>query len=177
MKTPDEAQQEYKRRNPRGWCPWETEEATQFLAELEEALKPKYHVGLWGSFLKGEDTTNDLDILIIPHNSNVFSLEEVHSILVGMGMEMLVGVKSVHRQWKKYGSNDRKACEVWELRGEGEKNPRKVDVFLPYLKGDSNVLIDSLATEIGHRFWKQSDEGTRDVMLGMVEVLREGMGR
>ena len=131
----DEKQKEYKRRRRHLWSRWSQSEAEEFIKDLSEKLKPKYHVGLFGSSLIFEEkyeTKGDLDILIIPHNSNEHNIEDIHKILIEeVGLANMSTAISVRKAWQKFGSNDKKVCEVWALNNSSYY-PKKVDIFYPY---------------------------------------------
>ena len=137
----DEKQKEYKRSRRHLWDRWCQSDVEDFIKYLSEKLKPKYHVGLFGSSLIFEEKNErkgDLDILIIPHNSNEHNIEEVHTILrEQVGLINVSTAISVRRAWQKFGSNDKKVCEVWAL-DRRPYFPKKVDIFYPY--ADAELL-------------------------------------
>jgi hypothetical protein len=102
---------------------WDLYRAITFIRELETALAPNYHVALAGSTLHRGYSDNDLDIIVLPHNSIRNSYVEVKNLLEVFGMNRRVDCAGVHKKWAKSGSTDTKHVEVWSYKG------LKIDVF------------------------------------------------
>lgn len=102
---------------------WTREEAFTLIDELSRRLAPDYYLGLAGSLLLKESSTNDLDLIIYPACSLRQNYERVSRALIKAGLRKMHSRDVVHAQWRKLGSEDTKHVEVWSYNG------RKVDIF------------------------------------------------
>jgi hypothetical protein len=92
---------------------WTFEEALNTIQHLEQTLHPHYHVALAGGVLHHGDSKHDLDLIVFPHSSPHFEIEEVHALLMRMGLTLKVPREVIVKAWRKKGSNDNKYVEVW----------------------------------------------------------------
>jgi hypothetical protein len=104
---------------------WTFVQALEFVRSLELVLAPLgFHTALGGSVLHTGQSTNDLDVIVFPHNVGRVDMDPVHAALVGMGLTLLADRLQVARIWVRKGSLDTKHVEAW-------KTPKgqKVDLF------------------------------------------------
>ncbi len=103
------------------------EEILPLVKQIDMILGDRYHVALGGSMLTEGSSTKDMDLFIYPHTTELASLEEVHSYLKALpGMKKVFSTRFVHRQWRKQGSKDTKAVEVWVW------GKLRIDIFYPW---------------------------------------------
>lgn len=105
--------------------PWTFEESITFVRNLEIILKPLgFNVGLTGSVLYKGESSNDLDVIIFPHNTGKIDMEPVNDTLVKMGLTLLADRAKVANIWARKGSTDAKHVEAWKT-----SKGQKVDLF------------------------------------------------
>jgi hypothetical protein len=104
---------------------WTFVQSLEFVRKLETVLDPLgFHTGLTGSVLQEGKSSNDLDIIVYPHNSGRVNFDPIHQALKDMGLQLLADHTQVARVWIRKGSFDTKCVEAWKT----EKG-QKVDLF------------------------------------------------
>ncbi len=107
------------------WNPWTSEEGLTFVRALQEALAPLgFNVGLTGSVLLKGESTNDIDVIVYPHNAGKIDMGPVKAALEDFGLKLLADRIRVANVWARNGSTDTKHVEAWETEGG-----KKVDLF------------------------------------------------
>lgn len=103
---------------------WTLAEATVFVRDLSKAIEPAgYEVAIAGSVLKKGRSMNDLDVVIFPRSTAEEDPIALLAALQNWGMIRRHDTPWVHKAWRKQGSKDTKAVEVWEYKD------KRVDLF------------------------------------------------
>lgn len=104
---------------------WTFVQSLEFVRKLEAVLEPLgFHTGLTGSVLQEGRSSNDLDIIVFPHNSGRVNYDPIHQALQDMGLKLLADRIQVARVWIRKGSFDTKHVEAWTT-----EIGQKVDLF------------------------------------------------
>lgn len=103
---------------------WTREEAIDLCIKLDAVLNfHGFHCGLIGSVLTKGTSTDDLDLIIFPHNTSEYMLKGAYEALQTFGMKRVLTRASIAHSWHREGSLDTKHVELWEF---GRK---RVDLF------------------------------------------------
>ena len=105
---------------------WTLAEGVDFVKHLECYMHPRYHVALGGSVLHKGESDNDIDILVLPHSTDHWELEEIYIRLEAAQMKLKITNEVVMKKWRDGGSTDTKYVEVWTWEH------KRVDVFYPW---------------------------------------------
>lgn len=105
---------------------WTFVQSLEFVRHLEKVLEPLgFHTALGGSVLQEGKSSNDLDVIVFPHNNGRVNFDPIHQALRDeMGLVLLADRIQVARIWVRRGSFDTKHVEAWKT----EKG-QKVDLF------------------------------------------------
>lgn len=107
--------------NPRHWT---LEEARELINHLEQHLRPHYFCGLTGSVLYAGESNHDVDVLVMPMQSQHFDRGEIAECLKKAELSQAVQREQVIKVWRERGILDEKWVEVWYY---GKK---RVDIML-----------------------------------------------
>ena len=106
-------------------CGWHLDGALAMLRPLSKVLqKVGWGVGLTGSVLLEGVSANDLDILVYPLDGSEVSRSALFQALESWGWIRQCEVFQTHATWRRRGSLDCKAVEIWR------DGVRRVDVFI-----------------------------------------------
>lgn len=104
--------------------PWTFEEALRFVRTLEKHLAlAGYHVAMAGSVLEKGHSTNDLDLVLFPHNTGKVDVYVLRAALDLAGLSPVVSRATVAAAWERRKSTDAKHVEVWAYVN------KRVDLF------------------------------------------------
>ena len=87
---------------------------------------PHYHVALAGSVIHKGESNKDTDIMVFPHSTDHYNMQEICLRMCAADMHMRITNEVVANKWQKQGSTDTKYVEVWTWEG------KRVDVFYPW---------------------------------------------
>lgn len=108
---------------------WTLRTARAFVAKLQPKLKAVgWFAAIGGGVLNRGTSDHDLDLILVPYDSNVQDLTAVRAVLQSMdgGWDQLADVERVQKYWREKGSLDRKHVEVWL-----DDRKRRIDLIVP----------------------------------------------
>lgn len=107
---------------------WTLARGAALARTIEATLGGMYHVTLGGSVLLRGWSNKDLDLFVYPHDASILpppmSYGMIRNGLRAANLTRTADIAAVQEIWRRAGSKDTKAVEVWRT-----EDGKRVDVF------------------------------------------------